>query len=72
MSPAHEQVFKDGEIIPLHEFESRFRKYFCDGNEITFAQWPVRIEYDADGGLTIFVGAYRDTPLPIDLTEEQP
>jgi len=69
MSSEHEQVFKDGEIISLHEFESRFRKCFCDGNESTFAQWPVRIEYDADGGLRFF-------PLikltePIDLTEEQ-
>ena len=57
------EIFRDGEIIPLYEFESRFKKSFCDGNWTAFAQWPVRVEYEADGGLMIKLTA------PIDLTE---
>ena len=55
--------FAIGEILPMHEFVARFKRAVCEGNETRFWQWPVRVEYDADGGLMVKLTE------PIDLTE---
>lgn len=36
-------IFADGEVMPFHEFERRFKAGFLGGNETRFAQWKVEI-----------------------------
>jgi len=53
-------VFADGEEIPMHEFERRFKRAVCAGNETRFAQWPVRILRGTDGELLLALGTGAD------------
>ncbi|HWP58992.1 MAG TPA: hypothetical protein VNL14_13955 [Candidatus Acidoferrales bacterium] len=46
-------AFTDGEVMPLYQFEARFKKAFCCGNETRFAQWPVRVNVDGEGRLSL-------------------
>jgi len=50
-------VFRSGEPMALHEFESRFKRGFCAGNETRYAQWPVLVFEDkVNGELMLFFG----------------
>ncbi len=49
-------AFAAGETMPLHEFERRFKRAVCAGNETRFAQWPVRIVIGDDGELMLALG----------------
>ena len=53
-------IFQDGEEIQMHEFEARFRRAVCLGNEITFAQWPLRVFCGGDGGVYLALGIAPD------------
>ena len=51
-----EHVFKDGEVMPMHEFVDRFKAAVCEGVETSFWQWPVRVVWKPDGELLIALG----------------
>ena len=42
-------LFQDGEVVPMHVFEGRFKKHVCQGNETRYLQWPVQVFVTEDG-----------------------
>jgi len=57
--------FKDGEIMPLYEFERRFKKYFCGNVEPVYQQRQVKVVIDPVEGLMLSL-----TPLLVFETKE--
>jgi len=49
-------VFKDGEVMPLHEFERRFKRSVCAGVEPAYLQWQVLVRVGDLGRLTVDFG----------------
>ena len=60
--------FRDGEIMPLYEFERRFKKYFCGNVEPVYQQRQVKVLIDQKQGLMLSL-----TPLLVfDVREDKP
>src|SRR5574341_650885 len=63
--PVAAPIFKVGERIRAHEFLQRFRTRYCKNSEPVFHTWPVIVNFDELGELTVtFVGT-RISPSPV-------
>lgn len=60
MYPVAKPIFRDGEVMLLHEFERRFKKAFCNGIEPHFHQWPVMVRVDSRHNLSVQFGKTLD------------